>query len=101
MPTMPQEVPLHSWAVTARGGVSSGLNATLAAAKVLTLTALDVLTDDELRTAARADFAPRTERFTYVSPLPAEQTHPVGLPAGVNTDGAASTMIELAKTVAV
>ena len=81
MPTMPLGVALHTWPVTACGGMSIGRNGALAAAKVLALTALDVLTDAELRAAARADFERRTEGFTYVSPLPPEQQHPFGLPA--------------------
>jgi aminobenzoyl-glutamate utilization protein B len=96
MPTMPLGVSLHSWPVTACGGMSIGRVATHAAARVLARTALDVLTDADLRAAARADFARRTEGLTYVSPLPPTQAHPVGLPAGMTTDGAAEMVSDMA-----
>jgi aminobenzoyl-glutamate utilization protein B len=67
--------------------MSIGVKGTLAATHVLVLTALDILTDAELRAAARADHARRTEGFTYVSPLPPEQAHPVNLPEWLNSDG--------------
>ena len=69
--------------MTACGGMSIGVQGTLAAAHVLALTALDIVTDAELRQAARADFARRTAGFSYVSPLPPEQIGPRGyrLPA--------------------
>jgi hypothetical protein len=54
------------------------------------------LTDADLRAAARADFARRTEGLTYVSPLPPTQAHPVGLPAGMTTDGAAEMVSDIA-----
>ena len=96
MPTLPLDVSLHTWPVTACGGMSIGVNGTLAAAKVLALTALDVLTDAELRTAARADFERRTEGFTYASPLPPEQQHPFALPAWLNTDGSTEALAGMA-----
>lgn len=87
MPTLPQKISLHTWPVTACGGMSIGLKGCLAAAEVLTRTTLDIVTDAELREAARADFAKRTTGFTYVSPLPPEQQHPLGLPEWLNADG--------------
>ena len=76
MPTAPLGVSMHTWAVTACGGTSIGVKAALAATEVLTLTALDVLTDPELRESARADFERRTEGFEYVSPIPEGQEGP-------------------------
>jgi aminobenzoyl-glutamate utilization protein B len=96
-PTMPLGVSLHSWPVTACGGMSIGRAAARAAARVLARTALDVLTDADLRAAARSDFARRTEGFTYVSPLPPTQAHPVGLPTGVTTDGTTALVSDMAK----
>jgi aminobenzoyl-glutamate utilization protein B len=87
VPTIPLGVAMHTWPVTACGGMSIGLNGALAAAEVLALSALDVLTDDELRAAARADFERRTKGFTYVSPLPDSQKQPLGLPDWLNIDG--------------
>ena len=83
MPTAPLGVSMHTWPVTACGGTSIGLKGALGAAQVLALTALDVATDAELRSAARADFERRTEGFEYVSPIPPEQRGPRGyrLPA--------------------
>jgi aminobenzoyl-glutamate utilization protein B len=78
MPTAPIGVSMHTWPVTACGGTSIGRKATFNAAHVLAQTALDVLTDDELRTAARADFARRTDGFEYVSPIPEGQEGPRG-----------------------
>jgi aminobenzoyl-glutamate utilization protein B len=92
MPTVPLGVAMHTWPVTACGGMSIGLNGALAAAEVLALSALDVLTDDELRAAARADLERRTKGFTYVSPLPDSQKQPLGLPEWLNTDGSAEAI---------
>lgn len=79
MPTMPLGVTLHSWPVTACGGMSIGERGTLAASEVLARTALDLLTDDRLRAAARADFARRTAGQPYRSLLRPEQTRPDAL----------------------
>jgi aminobenzoyl-glutamate utilization protein B len=78
MPTAPLGVSMHTWPVTACGGTSIGVKATVNAAHVLARTALDVLTDDELRGAARADFERRAEDFEYVSPIPEGQEAPRG-----------------------
>lgn len=95
MPTMPLNVSLHTWPVAACGGMSIGLKGALGAAEILTRTALDVLTDAELRAAARADFAQRTANFTYVSPLPSTQRQPMGLPEWLNTDGTTEAMADM------
>jgi aminobenzoyl-glutamate utilization protein B len=83
MPTVPLGVSMHTWAVTACGGMSIGLKGALAATEILTRTALDILTDAELREAARADFERRTDGVEYVSPIPEGQAGPRGyrLPA--------------------
>jgi aminobenzoyl-glutamate utilization protein B len=83
MPTVPLGVSMHTWPVTACGGMSIGLKGALAALDVLVRTGLDAVTDADLRAAARADFVRRTEGFVYVSPLPEGQTSPRGyrLPA--------------------
>jgi aminobenzoyl-glutamate utilization protein B len=79
MTTLPLGVSLHTWPVTACGGMSIGLRGALAAADVLTRTALDVMTDSDLRAAARADFVARTGGRAYVSPLPPDRTTPLVL----------------------
>lgn len=100
VPTMPLHVALHTWPVTACGGMSIGVKGTLVAAQVLVQTALDVLTDAELRAATRADFERRTAGFTYVSPLPPEQQQPHGLPAWLNIDGSTEALAEMARRAA-
>jgi aminobenzoyl-glutamate utilization protein B len=97
MPTLPVNVPLHTWPVTACGGMSIGVKGTLAAAEVLTRTALDVVTDPELRAMARADFVRRTTGFTYVSPLSPEQLHPDGLPDWLTSDGSAEAVATIGR----
>jgi aminobenzoyl-glutamate utilization protein B len=92
MPTIPLHVALHTWATTACAGMSIGLQGALAAAHVLTLTALDIVSDAELRAAARADFARRTEGYRYQSPLPPEQRQPLYLPTWLNSDGSAEAV---------
>jgi aminobenzoyl-glutamate utilization protein B len=95
MPTMPLGVSLHTWAVTACGGMSIGVKGALAATEVLTRTALDLLTDDELRADARADLERRRNGYVYVSPLPPAQRHPIDLPDGLLADGSAEAMSTL------
>jgi aminobenzoyl-glutamate utilization protein B len=99
MPTVPLNVALHTWPVTACGGMSIGLNGTVAATKVLAITALDVLTNEGLRKAARADFEKRTEGFTYVSPLSPEQKRPLGLPEWMDIDGSTEAVGGLEKQI--
>jgi hypothetical protein len=65
MPTVPMEIGLHTWATTACHGTSIGLKSTVHAARVLTATGIDILTDAELRQAARADFERRTNGKPY------------------------------------
>jgi aminobenzoyl-glutamate utilization protein B len=100
MATMPLDVSLHTWPVTACGGMSIGRKGALAAAHVLALTALDVLTDESLRAAARADFARRTAGFTYASPLPDDQKRPMALPDWLNNDGSVETVAGMTQRAA-
>ena len=79
MPTMPLGVAVHTWAATASHGTSIGLKGALYAARVLAWTGLDLLTDTELRQAARADFERRVRDQPYISPLPPEMKQPLGL----------------------
>jgi aminobenzoyl-glutamate utilization protein B len=97
MPTMPLGVALHTWAVTACGGMSIGAKGAVAAMDVLTRMALDLLTDEELRAAARADLERRRGDYAYVSPLPPEQRRPIDLPDWLVTDGSAEAIGDLAR----
>jgi len=92
MPTMPLGVALHTWAVTACGGMSIGVKGATAAMEVLTRMALDLITDDGLRAAARADLDRRRGDYRYVSPLPPEQRRPIDLPEWLIADGSAEAM---------
>lgn len=96
LPMMPIAASAHNWVMTACGGTSIGRKSALAAAHVLALTALDLMTDAELRAAARADFDRRTQGYTYVSPLPPDQQHPIGLPDWLNNDGTVETAAGMA-----
>lgn len=58
--------------------------------------ALDLLTDAQLRVAARADFDRRKGDYTYKSPLPAKQKHPLGLK--LSNDGSVEALVGLSKT---
>ena len=60
-------VSMHTWPVTACGGTDRREVARRAAAQVLALTALDVLTDEALETSHVMDFERRTEGFEYVA----------------------------------
>jgi aminobenzoyl-glutamate utilization protein B len=80
MPTTPLGIEMHSWPATACHGTSIGVKGAIQAARVLAATGLDILTDAELRKAARADFEQRTREKPYVSPLPPEMKHPLELP---------------------
>ena len=56
----------------------AGFKGAQVATKVLTLTAMDLLTDKKLRDEAKTYFDNKTEGKAYKSPLPKEQ--PVTLP---------------------
>ena len=64
--------------------MSIGLRGALQAARVLAWTGFDIMTDAELRHAARADFERRVRERPYVSPLSPEMKHPLELPDWVS-----------------
>jgi aminobenzoyl-glutamate utilization protein B len=70
-------VPWHSWATTACHGTSAGIKGAVVAAKVIALTAADLVTDPELLAAAKKDFLERTGGRPYQSPVPADQPPPL------------------------
>lgn len=78
MPTWPLGISAHTWPVVACGGTSIGLKGALHAARVLAATGYEIMTDKELREAARADFKRRTRDRPYTPPLPTERKHPNG-----------------------
>jgi aminobenzoyl-glutamate utilization protein B len=69
--------PGHSWQSTACAGSSIGRKGMMAAAKVLALTAIDLVTDPKLIDAAKASFEKRRAGFTYRSRLPADAKPPL------------------------
>ena len=71
--TAPTGVPWHSWATSASHGTMAGFKGAQVAAKVLTLTAVDLLTDKKLREEAKAYFDKQTGGKAYKSPLPKDQ----------------------------
>lgn len=71
--TAPEGVPWHSWATSASHGTMAGFKGAQVAAKVLTLTAIDLLTDKKLRDQAKAYFDEKTGGKAYESPLPKDQ----------------------------
>ncbi len=79
--TMPWGVGLHTWPVTACGGMSIGDKGSINSAIVMTGIGHDLMTNPELRAAVRADFERRRAGRKYVSPLPADRKRPEGIPA--------------------
>ncbi len=65
MPTWPEGISAHTWPVVACGGTSIGLKGAMHAARVLAGTGIEILIDEELRGAARADFKRRTRDSPY------------------------------------
>ena len=58
-PTHPLGVSAHTWAVTACGGMSIGDKASLASAAILAAIGYDLLTEPELRKAAKEELTKR------------------------------------------
>ena len=78
-PTFPLHIGLHTWPVTACGGMSIGDKASLKTAQILAACGYDLMTDPDLRAAARQDFRRRTGDAPFVSPLPPDRKPPLGL----------------------
>lgn len=68
-PSFPLHVGLHTWPVTACGGMSIGAKAAIDSARIMARLGADLVADKELRDAARADFEQRRANKTYTSPL--------------------------------
>ncbi len=64
-PTYPLGVNLHTWAVTASGGTSIGDKGSLAAAEILAAVGYELLTEPELRTAAKEEWKQRLDGRQY------------------------------------
>lgn len=64
------ECAAHNWAVTRLAGSVNGMKTAVTAAKVLSLTAYDLLTDGELLSKAQEEHKERLGGQTYTSMLP-------------------------------
>jgi aminobenzoyl-glutamate utilization protein B len=69
--------PSHSWQSTACAGMSIGHKGLLVAAKTLTLTAAELVSQPELIVAAKKNFAERKAGSSYTSRLPTDQKPPL------------------------
>lgn len=72
---------LHTWGVTACGGMSIGDRASLDSARILAGMGFDLMTDGDLRAAAKADLQARRGGVAYAPILPADRTTPLRLPS--------------------
>jgi aminobenzoyl-glutamate utilization protein B len=68
-PTLPLGIGLHTWPVTACGGMSIGDKASLATARILAGAGHDLMTQPDLLAAAKADFVTRKGETKFVSAL--------------------------------
>jgi aminobenzoyl-glutamate utilization protein B len=86
-PTAGLGTSLHTWAITACGGMSIGDRASLDTARILAGAGFDAMTDPAIRAAAQADLETRMAGKTYVPLLPADRTEPLGLPDWLRKTG--------------
>lgn len=75
--TAPQNVPWHSWCVSASHGTDAALRGGNVATQVIALTGYDMMTDADLLDDAQATFDDLTNGAPYESPIPADQAPPV------------------------
>jgi aminobenzoyl-glutamate utilization protein B len=87
-PTLPLGIGLHTWPVTACGGMSIGDKASLNTARALAGIGFDLMTEPALLQAAKADFRTRRGDKPFASPLPPERKQPLGLPPFLRKQGA-------------
>ncbi len=71
--TAPEGLPWHSWATASSHGRPNAYQASMVAAKVMAMTAIDFLLNEELREQARAEFDRKISEQPYVSPIPEGQ----------------------------
>lgn len=86
-PTAGLGTSLHTWAITACGGMSIGDRASLDTARILAGVGYDLMTEPALRTAARADLDGRMDGEAFVPLLPADRAEPLGLPDWLRKTG--------------
>ncbi len=66
-------LPWHSWATSASHGRPNASRGASVAAKVMAMTAMDFLLDEDLRKRAKAEFDAAMKDNPYVSPIPKGQ----------------------------
>jgi aminobenzoyl-glutamate utilization protein B len=86
-PTAGQGTSLHTWAITACGGMSIGDRASLDTAGILAGAGYDAMTDPDFLAAAKADLEARMAGKTYVPLLPADRMEPIGIPDWLRKTG--------------
>ena len=63
--------PGHSWQIVAQGKMGIGQRGMLYAGKVMALSALEFMQNDDLRAKAVNEFKQRRAAANYISPIPA------------------------------
>lgn len=96
-PSLPLGVSLHTWAVTACGGMTIGDKASLSSATILAACGYDLMTEPDLMAAAKADLNQRLSGQTYVNAIPPEQTEPIEAPRYITKTGEDSYIIGVAE----
>ena len=86
-PSFAQGFALHTWPVTAAGGMSIGDKAAIATAKIMAATGYDVMTDASFRAEVRADFEARIADGEYVNAIPPTQREPIDIPERLRKTG--------------
>ena len=71
--TTGSNLPWHSWATAASHGRPNAARGASVAAKVLAMTAIDFLLDEDLRNRAKAEFDEKMKDNPYISPVPEGQ----------------------------
>ncbi len=66
-------LPWHSWSTAASHGRPNAARGASVAAKVLAMTAIDFLLDEDLLKRAKAEFDEKMKDHPYVSPIPKGQ----------------------------
>jgi aminobenzoyl-glutamate utilization protein B len=77
--TWPLGTPGHSWMNVAASGTGIGRRSLIFASKVMTASAVDLLTKPELLKRAQEEQVRRMMGKTYRSPLPADAKPPLGM----------------------
>ena len=67
----------HRWQAASSAGISIGQNSMVVASKVIAMTAVDLFTNAQLVSAAKADFARELAGRQYHSFIPEGQTPPL------------------------